>query len=155
MTLEDWDAEERPSAVGATQPTSGHPPPETPTENWDNGFEDPPTYEKLKQWEMYLPQHNLDLPYHLLGEWRCRLQSLAKTAQRGARQTFDLFLWGTTCILPLWKSFRDSPASRLFGTSPIVQSTADKNRYLFLPRGPRPPVAASINPYDRMLAIHL
>ncbi|KAF8964955.1 hypothetical protein BDZ97DRAFT_1814081 [Flammula alnicola] len=39
-TLEDWDAEEGPSSVGATQPTSGHPPPETPTENWDDDFED-------------------------------------------------------------------------------------------------------------------
>ncbi|KAF8968624.1 hypothetical protein BDZ97DRAFT_1755279 [Flammula alnicola] len=39
-TLEDWDAEEGPSVVGATQPTSGHPPPETPTENWDDDFED-------------------------------------------------------------------------------------------------------------------
>lgn len=70
-------------------------------------------------------------------------------------QTFDLYLWGTERILPLWEAFRDSPVSRLFGTSPIVQSAVDKNEYLFLPRGPRPPVPASNDPYKRMLAIHL
>ncbi|KAF9484849.1 hypothetical protein BDN70DRAFT_872119 [Pholiota conissans] len=86
---------------------------------------------------------------------RCIEIQPAPREEDGFGQTFDLFLWGTTRILPLWEGFRDSPVSRLFGTSPIVQSAVDKNEYLFLPRGPRPPVAASNNPYNRMLAIHL
>ncbi|KAF9538706.1 hypothetical protein CPC08DRAFT_508566 [Agrocybe pediades] len=73
----------------------------------------------------------------------------------GFPQVFDLFLWGLDRILPLWKGFRDSPISRLLCPSPVVQSTVDRNTYLFLPRGPRPELPVSNNPYDRMLAIHL
>ncbi|KAJ7046483.1 hypothetical protein C8F04DRAFT_938835 [Mycena alexandri] len=70
-------------------------------------------------------------------------------------QIFDLWLWGTTRILDLFPSFLASPASRLLSASPIVLSALDRNAYLFLPRGPRPPSGVSRNPYDRMLAIHL
>ncbi|KAF9005521.1 hypothetical protein BDQ17DRAFT_1353281 [Cyathus striatus] len=54
-------------------------------------------------------------------------------------QTFDLFLWGSYRILSI----------------PVVNAAVDRNEYLFLPKGPRPAFAASRNPYDRMLAIHL
>jgi len=70
-------------------------------------------------------------------------------------QVFDLFLWGSDRILPLWEGFKNSPVSRLLKTSPIVQSAVDRNEYLFLPRGPRSDVPVSNDPYDRMLAIHL
>ncbi|KAF7365603.1 hypothetical protein MVEN_00433800 [Mycena venus] len=70
-------------------------------------------------------------------------------------QIFDLWLWGTTRVLSLWDSFHKSPTSRLLGPSPIVQAAIDRNEYLFLPRGPRPPHPAPRDPYARMLAIHL
>ncbi|PPQ92593.1 hypothetical protein CVT25_007285 [Psilocybe cyanescens] len=70
-------------------------------------------------------------------------------------QVFDLFLWGSDRILNLWEMFSNSPVSRLFDTSPVVRSAVDRNEYLFLPKGPKPSVPASRDPYDRMLAIHL
>ena len=70
-------------------------------------------------------------------------------------QIFDLFLWGSDRILPLWEDFKNSPVSRLLATSPVVESAIYKNEYLFQPRGPSPPPEASRNVYDRMLAIHL
>jgi hypothetical protein len=69
-------------------------------------------------------------------------------------QTFDLWLWGSSRILPLWEPFSKSPTSRLLGSSPLVNSAVVRNEYLFLPRGPRQP-HLSRNPYDRMMAIHL
>ena len=40
-------------------------PSETPNQetNLDLDLDQPPTYERLKKWEMDLPQHDLDLPY--------------------------------------------------------------------------------------------
>ncbi|KAJ4496975.1 hypothetical protein C8R41DRAFT_760591 [Lentinula lateritia] len=70
-------------------------------------------------------------------------------------QTFDLWLWGSFRVLPLWKPFSESPISRLLATSPIVNSAVDRNEYLFLPHGPRPAHPVSHNPYDRMLAMHV
>ncbi|KAJ7162950.1 hypothetical protein C8R46DRAFT_1101970 [Mycena filopes] len=70
-------------------------------------------------------------------------------------QIFDLWLWGGGGILELWPAFLASPASRLLSASPIVLSALDRNAYLFLPRGPRPPSGVSRDPYDRMLAVHL
>ncbi|KIK69943.1 hypothetical protein GYMLUDRAFT_236395 [Collybiopsis luxurians FD-317 M1] len=70
-------------------------------------------------------------------------------------QTFDLWLWGSYRVLPLWESFSKSPTSRLLATSPLVKSAVDRNEYLFLPQGPRPAHPASYNPYDRMLAMHV
>ncbi|TFK40450.1 hypothetical protein BDQ12DRAFT_679433 [Crucibulum laeve] len=70
-------------------------------------------------------------------------------------QIFDLYLWGSERILPLWEEFKNSPVSRLLKTSPIVNAAVDRNEYLFLPRGPRPKHPASRDPYERMLAIHL
>jgi hypothetical protein len=86
---------------------------------------------------------------------RCIEVQPAPREEDGFPQTFDLYLWGTARILSLWEGFRDSPVSRLFATSPVVQAAVDRNEYLFMPRGPRPPVPVSRNPYDRMLAIHL
>lgn len=73
----------------------------------------------------------------------------------GYPQTFDLWLIGYKRILSLWPIFKDSPTSRLFGTSPLVASAVVRNEHLFLPRGPRPSFPASRNPYDRMMAIHV
>ncbi|KAJ6505979.1 hypothetical protein DFH09DRAFT_285655 [Mycena vulgaris] len=70
-------------------------------------------------------------------------------------QVFDLWLWGSTRILSLWDSFSKSPTSRLLETSPIVESAVARNKYLFLPRGPRPPQPAPRDPYERMLAMHI
>ena len=70
-------------------------------------------------------------------------------------QTFDLFLWGSDRILPLWENFKKSPVSRLLATSPVVESAISRNRYLFQPRGPSLPTEAPRNVFDRMLAIHL
>ncbi|KAJ3997930.1 hypothetical protein F5050DRAFT_1874178 [Lentinula boryana] len=70
-------------------------------------------------------------------------------------QTFDLWLWGSYRVLPLWKQFSQSPISRLLASSPVVRSAVDRNEYLFLPHGPRPAHPASYNPYDRMLAMHV
>ncbi|KAF8961932.1 hypothetical protein BDZ97DRAFT_1663420 [Flammula alnicola] len=70
-------------------------------------------------------------------------------------QTFDLYLWGSDRILPLWEDFKNSPVSRLLSTSPIVQAAVDRNQYLFMPRSRRPQNTTETNPFDRMLAIHL
>lgn len=70
-------------------------------------------------------------------------------------QTFDLYIWGNKRILSLWDLFSKSPISRLLAPSPIVSAAIDRNEYLFLPRGPRPPHPAPRSPYARMLAIHL
>ncbi|KAF8910486.1 hypothetical protein CPB84DRAFT_1842498 [Gymnopilus junonius] len=93
----------------------------------------------------------------LLGEAtdRCIEIQAADREEDGFPQVFDLFLWGSDRILPLWESFRDSPVSRLLGTSPIVEAAVAKNEYLFVPRGPRPSVPAARNPFDRMFAVHL
>ncbi|KAF7350131.1 hypothetical protein MVEN_01315400 [Mycena venus] len=70
-------------------------------------------------------------------------------------QTFDLALWGSPRVLTLWDSFSQSPISRLLDASPIVRAAVDRNRYLFVPRGPRPPHPAPRDPFQRMLALHL
>lgn len=73
----------------------------------------------------------------------------------GYTQTFDLFLWGSNRILPLWESFSKSPVSRLLSSSPVVDNAVDKNEHLFLPHGPQSSHQASFKPYDRMLAMHV
>ncbi|KAJ7927715.1 hypothetical protein B0H13DRAFT_1970214 [Mycena leptocephala] len=70
-------------------------------------------------------------------------------------QTFDLGLWASPRILTVWDSFPQSPISHLLDASPIVHSAVDRNSYLFIPRGPRPPHPAPRNPFHRMLALHL
>jgi hypothetical protein len=70
-------------------------------------------------------------------------------------QTFDLWLWGTPRILPLWERFKKSPISRLLETSPLINSAIARNEYLFYPRGPRTLKTISRNPYDRMMAMHI
>ena len=70
-------------------------------------------------------------------------------------QTFDLWLWGTTRILPLWEKFSTSPVSRLLEASPLVNSAIARNEHLFNPRGPRPKHLVTRSPYDRMMAVHV
>ncbi|KAJ7475823.1 hypothetical protein FB451DRAFT_1173809 [Mycena latifolia] len=69
-------------------------------------------------------------------------------------QVFDLWLWGSSRVLSLWDSFSKSPTSRLLETSPIVESAVNRNKYLFLPRGPGLPHGPR-DPYQRMLAMHV
>ncbi|KAJ6550104.1 hypothetical protein B0H19DRAFT_1211458 [Mycena capillaripes] len=70
-------------------------------------------------------------------------------------QTFDLGLWGSPRLLTLWEQFSQSPISRLLEASPIIRAAVDRNAYLFIPRGPRPPHPAPRDPFQRMLALHL
>ncbi|KAJ6554900.1 hypothetical protein DFH09DRAFT_1248491 [Mycena vulgaris] len=70
-------------------------------------------------------------------------------------QTFDLGLWGSTRILPLWPLFAQSPVSLTLAPSPIVASALARNAYLFAPRGPRPPPPPADGSYPRMLAVHV
>ena len=76
-------------------------------------------------------------------------------------QTFDLWFWGYGRANEFWEEYRDSPVSRLFGTSPIVSSAVERNRYLFAPRAPNGvksiahTVGASNDPHERMLAVHI
>ncbi|KAF8659685.1 hypothetical protein AX16_001788 [Volvariella volvacea WC 439] len=72
-------------------------------------------------------------------------------------QVFDLWLWGSKRVLSLWEGFSKSPTSRLLDTSYLVKSVVARNEYLFLPRGPRNPKLdpPTMNPYDRMMAMHI
>ncbi|KAF5338217.1 hypothetical protein D9758_012827 [Tetrapyrgos nigripes] len=68
---------------------------------------------------------------------------------------------GSDRILSLWESFSKSPTSRLLRTSPIVESAVARNEYIIHSIGPVPksspskPKPVSINPYDRMMAVHI
>jgi hypothetical protein len=73
----------------------------------------------------------------------------------GVPQTFDLWFWGSGKCNDLWDEFRDSPVSRLLKPSHVVESAVARNMYLLSPRGPKPPLGASSDPFDRMLAIHI
>jgi hypothetical protein len=70
-------------------------------------------------------------------------------------QTFDLWLWGSTRILPLWEKFKTSPITRLLEASPLVNSAIARNEYLFYPRGPKPSSSVTRNAYERMMAMHI
>ncbi|KAK7054403.1 hypothetical protein VNI00_003597 [Paramarasmius palmivorus] len=49
-------------------------------------------------------------------------------------QTFDVRMFATHKVLPLWDSFSKSAASRLLSASPLVKSGVDRNLYLFQSR---------------------
>lgn len=66
-------------------------------------------------------------------------------------QVFDLWLWGSSRVLPLWESFSKSPTSRLLATPPIVESAVARNVHLFSSHGH----TSAQSPYERMLAIHI
>lgn len=68
-------------------------------------------------------------------------------------QVFDVWLWGSESLLLLWEEFRDSPVSRLLGTSPIVNAAIARNEYWFVPTDRQ--AVGSRNIYDHMLAIHI
>jgi hypothetical protein len=70
-------------------------------------------------------------------------------------QTFDLWFWGSGKCNDLWDEFKDSPVSRLLKTSPVVESAVARNLHLLSSRGPKPPLGASSDPFDRMLAVHV
>ncbi|EIN11683.1 hypothetical protein PUNSTDRAFT_63013 [Punctularia strigosozonata HHB-11173 SS5] len=72
----------------------------------------------------------------------------------GFPQTFDLWLVGSSRMVPLWDIFKDSPTSRLLAASPIVASAVTRNEHLFLPRGPRAR-EGSPDPFARMMAVHM
>jgi hypothetical protein len=65
-------------------------------------------------------------------------------------QVFDLWLLGTARILDFWEEYKDSPASRLLGPSPVVQRAVDRNEHLFH-------IAETENhdPFSRVFAVHV
>jgi hypothetical protein len=69
-------------------------------------------------------------------------------------QLYDLWMIGNERSIPLSELFLNSSTSRLLGASPVVDSAVRMNEYLFLPQGPRQ-VHASIDPYARMMAVHI
>jgi hypothetical protein len=77
------------------------------------------------------------------------------TSQDNYPQTFDLWFWGSGKNNDLWEEYRDSAVSRLLKPSPVVESAVARNVYLLSPRGPKPPLGVSNEPFDRMLAVHL
>jgi len=85
---------------------------------------------------------------------RCIEIQPASRDEDGVGQTFDLWFWGLGKANDFWEEFRDSAVSKLLGTSPVVQSAVDRNEYLMRGKG-KPPMGASSDPYDRMLAIHI
>jgi len=85
---------------------------------------------------------------------RCIEIQPARIDEDNFGQTFDLWFWGYGKANDFWEEFRDSAVSRLWRTSPIVQSAVDKNEYLMRGRG-KTPKGATSDPYDRMLAVHI
>ncbi|KAF9064293.1 hypothetical protein BDP27DRAFT_1299073 [Rhodocollybia butyracea] len=86
---------------------------------------------------------------------RCIEVKAVRTKEHNFPQLFDLYLWGSARVLPLWDSFSKSPTSRLLDSSPLAKSAVYRNEYLFLPQGPRPALPASRDPFERMLAMHV
>ncbi|KAG7088814.1 hypothetical protein E1B28_012774 [Marasmius oreades] len=78
-------------------------------------------------------------------------------------QTFDVRMWATQKVLPLWESFSVSPVSKLLKASPTVKSGVDRNLHLFQVRGSssEPMVGDSKrvdedqDPLSSVLAIHV
>jgi hypothetical protein len=91
----------------------------------------------------------------LLGDAPERCAEVQASGDDKTPQIFDLWLWGSDRVLSLWDSFSKSPTSLLLRTSPIVDAAVKRNEYLFLPRHPSPSHPISLDPYDRMLAMHL
>ncbi|KAF8956990.1 hypothetical protein BDZ97DRAFT_1763272 [Flammula alnicola] len=77
----------------------------------------------------------------------------ADTSEDAYSQVFDLWLWGTTRVLSLWDEFSKSPVSRLLGTSHIVERALEYNKRIF--HAARKEEVDIVDPYSRMLAIHL
>jgi hypothetical protein len=69
-------------------------------------------------------------------------------------QLYDLWMIGNERSVPLSELFINTSTSRLLGASPIVDSAIRRNEYLLLPQGPRV-VQAPIDPYARMMAVHI
>jgi hypothetical protein len=90
-------------------------------------------------------------------------------------QTFDLWLIGDPRGISMSKLFLNTATSRLFGTSPLVDSalvflamfsllvvisyrflfiSVLRNEYLILPKGPKN-INAPTDPYERMMAVHI
>ncbi|KAF9554183.1 hypothetical protein CPC08DRAFT_713120 [Agrocybe pediades] len=64
-------------------------------------------------------------------------------------QVFDLRMFGTWKVLSLWDLFANGPVSQLLKTSPIVERGVVTNHDLFALS------PDDVDPYSRMLAIHL
>ncbi|KAF6744716.1 hypothetical protein DFP72DRAFT_64830 [Ephemerocybe angulata] len=65
-------------------------------------------------------------------------------------QVFDLWLWGSDRILPMWEELRDSPVSQLLATSPLIQRAVDRNMHLF-----KSDVTVHKDPFDQVFAVHV
>lgn len=86
---------------------------------------------------------------------RCIEIQPAQRSEDGFPQTFDLWFWGSGKSNDLWDEYKDSAVSRLWKTSPIVESAVARNMHLLSPRGPKPRLGVSSDPFDRMLAVHI
>ncbi|KAJ7858953.1 hypothetical protein B0H14DRAFT_3632040 [Mycena olivaceomarginata] len=71
------------------------------------------------------------------------------------KETFDLVLWGGPTRPHALGLFLAVPHFPPLRSSPIVSAAVDRNTYLFISRGPRPPHPAPRNPFQRILALHL
>jgi hypothetical protein len=69
-------------------------------------------------------------------------------------QLYDLWLVGNDRVNTLNEAFLQTATSRLLGPGPVVASAIERNKYLFLPRGPRN-VEAPVNVFQRMMAVHI
>ncbi len=86
---------------------------------------------------------------------RCIEIQPAEFTEDKVPQVFDLWFWGSGKCNDLWDEYRDCPVSRLLKTSPVVESAVARNLPLLSSKGPKPPLGASSEPFDRMIAIHL
>jgi hypothetical protein len=90
----------------------------------------------------------------LLKDTPGRCVEFTASSDDGFPQLFDLWLVGDPRSVSMGEIFLDSASSRLLGPSAVVNGAIDRNTYLMLPRGPRPP-KASQDPFQRMMAVHI
>ena len=67
-------------------------------------------------------------------------------------QVFDLWVWGLGRLIEIWDEFKASPISQALGASRIVENALDVNKHVF---HAAPDEIGVVDPYSRMLAIHL
>ena len=67
-------------------------------------------------------------------------------------QVFDLWMWGSGKLIEIWDEFKESPVSQSLGASRIVEKALDINKHVF---HANPDEVGVVDPYNRMLAIHL
>lgn len=84
---------------------------------------------------------------------QARCIEIAESPDDNFPQTFDLWLIGDPRGVSMSQLFLNTATSRLFGTSPLVESAVKRNEYLVLPRSKN--LDAPLDPYERMMAVHI